>query len=192
MVQPARKPEFTYADVLTWPETERWELIDGVAYDMTPAPNTRHQSILGELHLQLGNALRGAPCRAFVAPFDVRLPRYDENATTASTVVQPDIAVICDPSQLDEHGAVGAPTLVIEIVSPSTASRDMREKRRVYERAGVQEYWVVFPLEKFVNVFLLDEHGRYGAPVVYADGETAPLTALPDVTVDLTPVFAEA
>ena len=191
MVEPACIPAFTYADVLTWPEEERWELIDGVAYDMSPAPMRRHQDVLFSLARIIADALEGSPCYTAVAPFDVRLPRAGEDGTSATTVVQPDIAVICDRTKLDDHGCVGAPTLVVEILSPSTASKDVREKRVAYERAGVPEYWVIYPTERLLHVYLLDEKGRYGAPVIFTTGEEAPVAALPCVTIDLTRVFAE-
>lgn len=192
MVEPARAhaERYTYADILTWPEDERWELIDGVAYDMTPAPTYRHQEILGRLYLQFGNFLEGAPCRVVMAPLDVRMPKLGETAMTASTVVQPDLLVVCEPEQIDERGVVGAPTLVLEILSPSTAKKDLREKLNAYQQAGVQEYWVVYPSEKMVQVYTLDEHGRYGTPSVYVNGEQAPVGVLPGLAVDLGRVFA--
>ena len=193
MVEPARANEakYTYADMLTWPEDERWELIDGVAYDMTPAPSRRHQEILGKLHLQFGDFLENTPCRVYLAPFDVRLPNPSENRMTATTVVQPDLTVVCEREKLDERGCVGSPTLVVEIISPRTARKDLREKLNVYAQAGVPEYWVVFPFEKLVNIFTPDAQGRYGAPAVYVDGEQAPVGVLPGLVIDLARVFAE-
>lgn len=142
MAIPERKHDehYTYRDLLSWPEDQRWELIDGVAYDMTPAPIRRHQEILGDLHLQIGNFLIGKPCRVYMAPFDVLIPKHDEGEEEIDTVVQPDIAVVCDRSKLTERGCKGAPDLVIEILSPSTAEKDTLTKLKLYERAGVKEY----------------------------------------------------
>jgi len=140
MVDRAETDRFTYADLIVWPEEERWELIDGIPYDMTPAPSQRHQEIVTELIVQFGVFLRDSPCRLYTAPFDVRLPKSMENGMTASTVVQPDLLVVCDREKLDGKGVVGSPTLVVEITSPSTAGKDLREKRAAYERAGVPEY----------------------------------------------------
>jgi len=193
MVAPMRKEErrFTYADYLTWPEDERWELIDGEAYDMTPAPSQWHQEIAMELSVQFGSFLRDKPCRVYAAPFDVRLPKPTEDGMTASTVVQPDLLVVCDREKLDGKGVVGGPTLVVEITSPSTAAKDLREKRMAYERAGVPEYWIISPSDKTVQVYTLDERGKYGAPAVYTPNDQAPVGVLPELVIDLARVFAE-
>ena len=192
MVEPARVNEsYTYADLLTWPEDERWELIDGEAYDMSPAPTRRHQEILGDLYLQFGNFLKNSPCRVYVPPFDVRLPKPHETTMTTTTVVQPDLTVVCDPNKLDERGCVGSPTLVVEILSPSTAKKDLRQKLNKYAQVGVLEYWVVYPSEKMVHVFLLNEQGRYGDPTIYVNGEQVPVTTLPGLVIDLASVFAD-
>jgi Uma2 family endonuclease len=129
----------TYAEYLTWPEDERRELMDGVAYAMTPAPGRRHQSILVELSRQVANLLQGADCRPYSAPFDVRLPEGDEADEQVVTVVQPDLAVVCDPAKLDDAGCRGAPDWIVEVLSPATASRDPIEKRALYARHGVKE-----------------------------------------------------
>jgi Uma2 family endonuclease len=188
---PANAERFTYADLLTWPEDERWELIDGFAYNMTPAPTRRHQDIVDELHGQFWLFLKGKPCKAYTSPFDVRLPEPDEDGMTASTVVQPDITIVCDLEKLDERGCLGSPTLVVEVLSPATAKKDWREKLQSYEQAGVPEYWIVSPNDQTLMVFTLDGEGRYGAPTAYGDDEQAPVGVLPGLVVDLGPVFAE-
>jgi len=194
MVEPVRSNEhYTYADRLTWPEDERWEIIDGVAYDMTPAPLVQHQEILGELHLQFGNFLRGKPCRVYLPPFDVRLPKPGETLMTTSTVVQPDLTVVCEREKMEERGCVGSPTLVVEILSPSTARKDLRVKFLKYEQVGVPEYWVVFSEEKILEVYTLGEDGHYGPPAVYVGGDQVPVGVLAGLVVDLGLVFgAEA
>jgi len=193
MVEPIRlmTETYTYADLLDWPEDARWELIDGVAYCMTLAPSRQHQEILGELYLQFGIFLRNAPCRVYLAPFDVRLPKPHENAMTASTVVQPDLAVICERAQLDQRGAVGGPTLVIEILSPYTAKKDRHLKRRVYEQAGVREYWIISPGEKTVEVYHLQGPEQYDAGTIYQYNDHVPVSVLPGLTIDLQQVFIE-
>lgn len=184
--------EYTYADYLTWPDDERWELIDGTAYAMTPAPSRRHQEIHWHLIEQLAPFLAGSPCQAFSAPFDVILPKSNETVATATTVVQPDLIVVCDLVKLEERGCVGAPTIIVEILSPNTSAKDLREKMRVYERAGVPEYWVISPAEKWVQIYTLNKRGRYDAPVIFGDGEQAPVRMLPGLAIDLGRVFAEA
>jgi len=126
----------TYPEYCRWPEDARWELIDGIAYAMPPAPSRRHQEVLGELFRQVANALAGHPCRPFIAPFDVRLPRAGEADDAIDTVVQPDLSVACDPGKLDERGCRGAPDGVVEVLSPATAGHDHIIKRGVYERTG--------------------------------------------------------
>ncbi|MBI4778088.1 Uma2 family endonuclease [Candidatus Desantisbacteria bacterium] len=136
----ARKKEerFTYGDYLKWPDEERWELIDGVAYDMSPAPSRRHQEVVGELFRQFATYLLGKSCKVYVAPFDVRLPECDEADEDIITVVQPDIIVVCDRDKLDDKGGRGAPDIVIEILSPWTAKKDLRTKYNLYERHRVR------------------------------------------------------
>ena len=104
---------------------------------------------------------------------------------------EPDIVVVCEPEKLDEHGCVGAPTLVVEILSPHTARKDLREKLYAYEQAGVREYWVVFPSEEVVNVFSRDEDDRFGKPIIYLKGDQLPVGVLPAVEIDLERIFAE-
>jgi len=113
----------TYADYCRWPEGVRYELVEGMAYAMSPAPSPRHQELVGALYRQIADALEGKPCRAYLAPFDVRLPRGDEADDAIVSVVQPDLSVICDRSKIDERGCRGAPDWVIEVLSPSTAAR---------------------------------------------------------------------
>jgi len=172
----------TYADYLAWSEDLRYELIDGTAYVMAPAPTLAHQDVVGEIYFQLRQALQGKSCRAFIAPVDVRLPKADEADDEVDTVLQPDVLVVCDPSRLDRRGVRGAPDLVVEVLSSSTASHDHVRKRRVYERSGVREYWLVHPIDRMITVYRLRD-GEYGKPeVLELDGETA-VGVLPGVSV---------
>ena len=182
---------FTYGDYLKWDDEERWELIDGVAYNMTPAPSRFHQQVSGELLVQLVNNLRNTPCKAYAAPFDVRLPEADEADEAIRTVVQPDISVICDRSKLDDKGCKGSPDLIVEILSPATARKDMKEKFLRYERAGVREYWIADPVGKMVTVYKRSEGGLFGRPDVYGDEEKIKVGIFDDLEVDLKPVFSE-
>ena len=141
----ATKEKYTYGDYLTWCDEERWELIDGVPYNMTPAPSRAHQGISVELARQMANYLVGKTCRIYTAPFDVRLPKGEEKDERIKTVVQPDLLVVCDESKLDDRGCKGAPDLIVEILSPHTAVKDMKTKRDLYERVGVEEYWLIDP-----------------------------------------------
>ena len=168
-----RDPEYhTYGDYLTWPEEVRYELIDGDAYLMAPAPTVSHQHIAGEVYRQLANALRGSPCRVLIAPLDVLLPKADEADDRIDTVVQPDVLVVCDQRKVGERGVRGAPDFVLEVLSPSTAGHDQVRKLRIYERHGVREYWLVQPWGKVLTVYRL-ENGAYGCPHTQElEGET--------------------
>ncbi len=196
MPNAALKPEerFTYADYLSWPEDERWELIDGEAWDMTPAPGTRHQGVSMNLASHIFQSLRegGKPCTVFAAPFDVRLPeRADQADAEIETVVQPDLVVVCDRSKLDEEGCRGAPDWVIEVLSPRSAARDHIRKLALYQRHGVAEYWIVDPANRVVFVRRLGESGEYAAPEVFASDAKVAVAALPGLEIDLAEVFAE-
>lgn len=154
----------TYGDYLAWPDDVRYELIGGVAYlRAPPAPDLPHQDIAGEIYYQVRQALEGKPCRAFVAPVDVLLPERDEADEGVDTVVQPDVLVVCDEAKLNRRGVRGAPDWVVEVLSPATASHDHVQKRRVYERAGVKEYWLVHPTDRLLTVYRLTG-GEYGKP----------------------------
>jgi len=172
----------TYGDYLTWPEDVRYELIDGVAYLMAPAPTVSHQDIAGEIFFQLRQALQGKPCRVLIAPVDVRLPKADEADERIDTVVQPDVLVVCDPAKISERGVRGAPDWVLEVLSPATAGHDQVRKRRIYEQAGVREYWMVHPTDRVLTIYRL-ERGAYGKPdTQILEGET-PVGVLPGVVI---------
>lgn len=178
-----RTEHYTYADYLTWPEDTRYELVDGVAYAMAPAPTRTHQTVVGELFRQVANALHGKRCQAYVAPFDVRLPRADETDDRVNTVVQPDVLVVCDATKLDERGARGAPDWVAEVLSPASASHDQIIKLAAYERAGVAEYWLLHPTDRLLTIYRL-EAGQYGRPQILEMRGEVPIGVLPGVTID--------
>lgn len=174
---------YTYRDYLTWPDDFRCELIDGKVYMMTPAPLLTHQDVAGEIFFQAKQALRNKSCRAFMAPVDVRLPGHAEDDEDSDVVVQPDVFVVCDADKLDRRGVRGAPDWIVEVLSPSTAGKDQIEKRRLYERHGVPEYWLVHPTDRVLTVYRLN-NGEYGKPDIYPlEGQT-PVAVLPGVTID--------
>lgn len=156
------KATYSYADYLTWAFEERIEIIKGKLFKMSPAPSTSHQEISGFLFYTLYHAFKETPCRVYAAPFDVRLaPRLQDPNEAIFTVVQPDICVVCDPQKLDERGCIGAPDLIVEILSPGNSSKEMREKFEVYEENGVKEYWIVAPADRMLLVYVLNEAGRF-------------------------------
>ena len=170
---------FTYADYLCWETEERYEIIDGIAYAMA-SPTMRHQIISWELTGIIYDCLKDKPCRAFTAPFDVRLfPEEDDSDTT---VVQPDLLVVCDKSKLaDGKACKGAPDLIIEILSPSSVIMDRKVKAEKYREAGVKEYWIVNSETLDIMVNRLTD-GRY-VSIVYKDNVES--TVLPGLTVNL-------
>lgn len=181
--------KYNYGDYLTWPEAERWEIFDGVPEMMAP-PSRIHQEILAELFTQFHGHFREKLCKVYPAPFGVRLPAGDETFDEEiTTIVEPDIVVVCDTSKLDDQGCKGAPDLIVEIVSPASVKHDKITKFNLYERFGVKEYWIVEPIEKLLTVFSLGENGRYGRPEVYAEDNEINVHGWNDFTIRLKPVF---
>lgn len=172
----------TYADYLQWTDNN-YELIDGDAYFMTPAPNLDHQEVAGEVYRQIANALTGKKCRVFIAPIDVRLAQQQGEADKQiDTVVQPDVLVVCDPNKLDRRGVRGTPDWILEVLSPATASHDQIKKRDLYERHGVREYWLVHPVDRVLTMYQL-EGKEFAKPIIVElAGETA-ITVLDDVLI---------
>ena len=190
MALPAEKNTFTFADYLTWNEDEHIELIDGKAVMMAP-PSTAHQLISMELSRQLANFLEGKKCRAIPAPFAVRLfEGANDTPADVRTVVEPDISVICDPSKLDDIGCKGAPDFIIEVLSPSTQRHDRVTKFNLYLSAGVREYWIVDPVRKDAQSFVLED-GRYAAKEFGTSADQMKVSVLEDCILDLAQVFGE-
>lgn len=185
---PIKKEELcTFADLLTW--EEHAELIDGEVFLMAP-PSSVHQKILTELLRQLANFLDGKPCEVYPAPFAVRLFEGEsDRPEDVATVVEPDISVVCDPGKIDHRGCKGAPDMVIEILSPSTRSHDRLTKFALYQQAGVQEYWIVDPDAASMQVFLLDETGRFRAGTRYGRESAVPVTVLDGCSIDFCKIF---
>ena len=181
---------YTYADYMTWQFQERVELIRGRLFPMSPAPNLTHQRILGNFYGPMWQYFQQHTCQVFLAPFDVRLPVSIKKGQN-TTVVQPDICVVCDPQKLDKQGCDGAPDLVIEILSPGNSKREMREKFQVYQESGVREYWLVYPLDQEVRVYVLNPEGKYiGLAPIIAD-DLLQSTIFPNLKIDLTQVFTQ-
>jgi Uma2 family endonuclease len=182
------KKTFTYADYLMFPDDERWEIIGGILYNMTPAPDTKHQSVVGELYRKFGNYLDGKSCRVFVAPFDVRLLSEGKRNDEVKNVVQPDTTVICDTGKIDDKGCNGAPDLIIEVLSPSTAKMDRGEKLKLYRRARVKEYWIVDPANEIVEVLKLQEDSL-PETFVYSKEDVVKVGIFEELEIDLQTVF---
>lgn len=191
MALPAEKDRYTFADVLSWDDGERAELIDGEVFLMAPAPSRAHQEISMELSRQFANYLEGKKCKAYHAPFDVRLFEQEGNSPEdVDTVVEPDITIVCDPSKLDDRGCKGAPDMVVEILSPSTQRHDRLVKLGLYQRAGVREYWIVDPDSQTVQVFTLSD-GLLLPHEVYNRQGVAKVNILDGCFIELSKVFSE-
>lgn len=186
---------YSYADYLTWQLDEAVELIKGKIQLMVPAPNVKHQRISWQFSGELFNYFNGKDCNAFSAPFDVRL--YDRTKSLLAnreitTVVQPDICVICDKSKLDEQGCNGAPDWIIEILSKGNSQKEVKIKHALYAESGVKEYWLVFPYEEVINQFVLNEKtGQYQLANSYAGDDVAAPSLFPDLAIDLTVLFKD-
>jgi Uma2 family endonuclease len=186
---------FTYADYLTWNYKERIELIRGKIFRMCPAPTVNHQKIQGNIFGEIYNFLKKKPCEVFVAPIDVRLKgkpfrkkkRRDDEITT---VVQPDIIVVCDAEKLKDNRSVdGAPELVVEILSPGNTKTESKYKLDLYEENGVLEYWVVYPEYQQIYVYLLNEKDEYGKPVIYEANEAISSVVLEGFSIPMDEIF---
>lgn len=185
-----QEKRYTYADLLEWDDTVRYELYDGWPVALA-SPTHIHQQISMELSTQLHTYLRGKRCKVYPAPFDVRLfEESGDHPENVDTVVQPDLMVVCDPSKVDRRGVHGAPELIIEILSESTRRNDRLTKFKLYQQAGVQEYWIVDPESRVVSVYTLED-GAYHAAATYSASASVPVGVLEDCTVDLTAVFPE-
>ena len=182
---------YSYADYLTWLDDKRRELINGFIHLMS-APNELHARISFNWGFWAGSFIRKrkGKCRIYHAPFDVRFPVNNETEDDKIyNVVQPDICVICDLSKLDEKGCLGAPDLIVEVLSPSTLKYDWNYKFNLYEAAGVREYWIVDPKAKVVNVFLLQPDGKYDLGTVYECFQKAPVRIFEGLEIDLNELF---
>ena len=183
------KAHYTFADCLVWDESTRIEIINGEAFVMS-MPLRIHQEILGELSRQLANFLEGKTAEVIFGPFAVRVFEKDgDPRESVGTMVLPDISVICDQSKLDEYGCKGAPDMVVEILSPSTQRHDQLVKLRIYQQAGVREYWIVDPGNQTVRVMLMGEDSRFQLHEVYGCKELAKVNVLDGCFIELAKVF---
>jgi len=180
-----RDERYTYADYVTWDDENRYELIDGEVFMMS-APTMMHQTMIINLLRQLADFLDGKECKVLIAPFDVCLYAKGDDD---STVVQPDLIVVCDRSKLEERRCNGAPDLVIEVASPSTSRHDRIRKLNKYLQAGVREYWIADPDDKGVAVHILS-NAQYIINA-YTDEDTIPVSVLEGCRIELPDVFAE-
>lgn len=164
---------YSYADYLLWRFKERVELIKGKILKMSPAPSRKHQEISRNINRVLDQYFYGQKCKLYYAPFDVRIPRQSSDDKEVFTVVQPDLCVVCDESKLDDKGCIGAPDLIVEILSPGNSKREMKDKFELYQESGVREYWIVDPNQESVLIYIL-KNGEYIGLKPVVDDDTIP------------------
>ena len=167
----------------------QWACIDGVFYDMTPAPSFRHQDVAGGVYAQLRTKLRGKPCKPYVSLVDVLLLNEGRDDGKARNVVQPGVLIVCDRSKIGDKAMRGAPDWALEVLSPSTSRKDQVKKLDLYERAGVREYWLLHPIERVLTVYTRIDDGHYGRPQVLEAIGTTALSILPEVLIDWAEIF---
>jgi len=182
---------YSYADYLTWEFEEMVEIIKGKVFkSAAAAPRRIHQKISGNIFTKLHIFLKNKPWDVFSAPFDVRLPVKSKKNEDIFTVVQPDISVICDKPKLDDLGCIGAPDLIVEILSPGNNKKELKNKYEVYEESGVKEYWVVSPYELTLLVYTLT-NGKYVPSKLFTVGDIVESKCISGFKLDLEEVFAD-
>jgi len=194
LAEQPKNGSYTYEDYVSWDDGQRYELINGYVY-MLAAPTTQHQRISMTMAAAMYDYLKGKPCEVFAAPFDVRLFKASEEKKKKflriyrkEVVVQPDLSIVCDPEQLDEKGCNGAPTLVVEILSPS--NKHYQEKVNAYMSAGIQELWIVDP--KLRTIFLYLRKGKDYIISIFEVSETLSSPTFPGLDIRLCDIFPDA
>lgn len=181
--------KYSYADLVEMDTEERYEIIDGELYLMS-SPTTIHQMIAGEIYVQLATYLKGKKCRVFIAPLDVKLSGQEEDKKEFF-VVQPDVVIVCEKEKITSRTILGAPDFAVEILSPSTKSRDRVMKLNFYQQFGVKEYWIISPEDNEISVYLLNEQGIYTIPKAYYLDEEIKVNVLEDCKISLKELIQE-
>ena len=158
---------------------------------MSPAPSRVHQEVSINLLNPIVNFLKGKPCKVYSAPFDVRFPKESKADKDVYTVLQPDICVVCDKSKLDARGCIGAPDLVIEILSPGNTKMELLNKYRVYEEFCVKEYWVVSQSDQSILIYTLNDSGKFQPSKIFTHSEKITSSVLPGFELELDDVFED-
>jgi len=181
---------YSYADYLTWTMDEMVELIKGRIFKMNAAPKRIHQKVSGIIFVELFQFLKGKICEVYEAPFDVRLPVKSKKNEDVFTVVQPDICVICDKGKLDDAGCIGAPDLIVEILSKGNNKKELKNKYEVYEESGVHEYWIVQPEEQTLLIYTL-VNGKYVPSKLFTTGDIVNSRIIKGFALNLDDVFRD-
>ena len=182
---------YSYAHYLNWLFDERVELIKGKIFKMSPAPSRVHQEVFGAIFLAMGVFLKNNHCKVYGAPFDVRFPKTSKADKDVFTVLQPDICVVCDLNKLDDRGCIGAPDIVIEILSPGNTKLELLNKYQVYEEFGVKEYWVVSQSDHTILIYTLDSDGKFQPSKIFTHSEEIHSSVLPGFVLKIDDVFED-
>jgi len=184
------KGTYSYADYLLWQFSERVELIKGKVFKMSPAPSSSHQDISLNLTIIFNKFFSKTTCKLYVAPFDVRLINYKESSSDNKilSVVQPDLCVICDRSKIDDKGCIGAPDLVVEILSSGNSKKEMDTKFDLYQENKILEYWIVNPFQKTILIYVLENERYIGLKPFLIDSKIISPT-FPSLKVSVKKVF---
>lgn len=183
---------YTYSDYLLWKFKERIELFKGRIFEMSPAPSRIHQRVQQKLGTLLENILENGNCgtdicEVYPAVFDVRFPDKDG---VIRTVLQPDLCVVCDKNKLDDRGCIGAPDLIVEILSPANSNKEMRRKFNIYEENGVSEYWIVRPHERYIQIYVL-ENRKYKPLDPFLEDDLVTSVRFPQLSFTMDKIFGK-
>jgi len=179
--------DYTYEDYLKFDFDYYVELIKGKIFKMSPSPNTRHQMSLMELSGKFYNHFKGKPCQVFFAPYDVILPVTNKKGKP-NTVVEPDLCVICDLSIIQDKGCFGVPDFLIEIISPHTTRKDIKIKFDLYQEVKVKEYWVIYPDEKSIEMYILNQE-KFELKEVFIKTGTISPHIFPEFSFEVAEIF---
>lgn len=186
-----RKISYQEYEALVESSDQRYELIGGEVY-LLAAPSFKHQVAVNEMSWHFYNYFQDKPCRALTSPFDVRLFGFATKFDEDPNVVQPDLVVICDQDKVDADGKyMGVPTLVVEVLSPSTQGKDRATKLQLYMKSGVQEYWIVDLESKSVLLFTFTPERDIDSVETYGEGKIVKSSAFEGLELAVNAIFPE-
>lgn len=168
--------KYSYQDLLEMDDENHYEIVNGELYLMS-SPKVIHQLLVGELYRQIANYLQGKKCKVFVAPLDVCFSK-ETDFRKIWDVVEPDIIIVCDQKKIEKRRIMGAPEVVMEVLSPGSKAHDRFIKFNLYQKEGIQEYWMIDPEERAIFPYRLNEKGIYTLAKVYSLEESVKIEQL--------------